>query len=62
MTAPGRYLLTFAVGDAIVATGRWDLHATAEKKFRSWVGDHGRGTARITLVDTETGQTLKSWP
>lgn len=62
MTAPGRYELTFAAGDAIVATGRWNLHATAEKKFRDWVGDHGRGTARITLVDTETGETLKAWP
>ncbi|MFJ8929201.1 hypothetical protein ACIRLA_21750 [Streptomyces sp. NPDC102364] len=62
MDAPGRYLLTFAADGRTVATGRWDLHATAEKKFRDWVGDHGRGTARITLVDTETGETLKAWP
>ena len=26
------------------------------------VGDYGRDGARIVLVDTETGETLASWP
>lgn len=55
-------MLTFAADDAIVATGWWNLHVTAEEKFRDWVGDHGRDGARITLVDTETEQMIKSWP
>lgn len=62
MSETGRYELTFAADDAIVATGWWNLHATAEEKFRDWVGDHGRDGARITLVDTETEQMIKSWP
>lgn len=59
---PGRYQLTFTVGDRTVADGWWDLRATAERKFTSWVGDHGRDGAHITLVDTATGQVLRSWP
>jgi hypothetical protein len=62
MDPAGRYELTFAADGRTVATGWWEKLATAERKFTSWVGDQGRGTARITLVDTETGETLKVWP
>jgi hypothetical protein len=50
MDPAGRYQLTFAADDAIVATGWWNLRATAEKKFRDWVADHGRdGALRAAL-------------
>jgi hypothetical protein len=62
MDPAGRYRLTPTAGGATIATGWWEERATAEKKFRAWVGDHGRGDARITLVDTEADETLKYWP
>ncbi|WP_306317181.1 MULTISPECIES: hypothetical protein [unclassified Streptomyces] len=62
MDSAGRYRLTLTVDGATVATGWWEKPATADKKFRDWIGDHGHGTARIFLVDTETGETLKAWP
>lgn len=62
MDPTGRYRLTLTVDDATVATGWWEKRATAERKFTSWVGDHGRDDARITLADTQTGEVLKTWP
>jgi hypothetical protein len=42
--------------------GWWASEATAHDKFTRWVGDWGRDGVRITLVDEETGRTLKAWP
>jgi hypothetical protein len=62
MDAEGRYRLTYSIDGARVTTGWWDLLATAEKKWKGWRDDHGRDGARITLVDTEDGRVIRSWP
>ena len=62
MDPAGRYRLTLTVDGATIADGWWNLRQNAERKFTSWVGDHGRGSARITLTDTETGDVIRSWP
>ncbi|SDL27390.1 hypothetical protein [Streptomyces indicus] len=63
MDSAGRYRLTLTIDGRAVAHGWWHSLATAERKFASEVGEYGhRATARITLVDTETGEVLKSWP
>jgi hypothetical protein len=62
MDPTGRYRLTLDFDGATIATGWWEKRVNAERKFTSWVGDHGRDGARITLVDTGTGDVVKSWP
>ncbi|WP_199546556.1 hypothetical protein [Streptomyces sp. N35] len=63
MDSAGRYRLTLVIGGRDVAIGWWKSRATAERKFAGDVGEYGhRETARITLVDTETGEVVKSWP
>lgn len=43
--------------------GWWAVRATADRKFRMWIGEHGSvAGARVTLVDEETGTTLTTWP
>jgi hypothetical protein len=43
--------------------GWWASRATADRKFRTWIGAHGNiAGARVTLVDEETGETLTEWP
>ncbi|MGW4784249.1 hypothetical protein [Streptomyces sp. NPDC004230] len=62
MDDAGRYRRTLTLDGQRVSDGWWDSEQTARKKFRAAVGDYGRDGARITLVDTETGLTLDSWP
>jgi hypothetical protein len=43
--------------------GWWADRGTADRKFRSWIGEHGNvDGARVTLVDEGTGETLTTWP
>ncbi|MGW3498342.1 hypothetical protein [Streptomyces sp. NPDC001020] len=43
--------------------GWWPDRATAEKKFRDWVGEYGSlRKARLVLVDTVEGDQVASWP
>jgi hypothetical protein len=42
--------------------GYWAALPTAEAKLERWLREHGSPTSRGELVDTETGETLKSWP
>lgn len=58
-----RYHLTLATGAEPVMQGWWGKRATAERKFSSWIGEHGSvDGARVVLVDEETGETLTTWP
>lgn len=64
MTAPppGRYQLSLVVDGRTVADGWWDRRKTADGRMTDWIGLHGRAGARLTLVDTETGARIRSWP
>ncbi|MFE1949987.1 hypothetical protein ACFW9D_05895 [Streptomyces sp. NPDC059524] len=62
MDPAGRYRLTLTIDGRPVANGWWSRLETAESKFTSWVGTYGSDGARIELVDTTTGQTVRSWP
>lgn len=58
-----RYHLTLSTGPQPVMHGWWGERATADRKFRTWIGEHGSvDGARVTLVDEETGETLTTWP
>jgi hypothetical protein len=58
-----RYHLTLSVGAQPVMQGWWSDRATAERKFRRWIGEHGTVTgARVTLVDEQEQLVLASWP
>lgn len=58
-----RYHLTLFAGAEPVMHGWWGKRATAERKFRRWIGEHGSvDGARVVLVDEETGETLTTWP
>jgi hypothetical protein len=60
---PDRFRVTLAAADRQVMNGWWTSEATARRKFRGWIGEHGsRPGARITLVDEETGAVLTTWP
>lgn len=60
---PDRFRVTLAAADCDVMTGWWASEATARRKFRDWIGEHGgRPGARITLADEETGTMLTTWP
>jgi hypothetical protein len=58
----GRYRVTLTIDGRETAIGWWNLRATAERKFSGWVGEYGRDGSSITVVDTETGEEVKSWP
>jgi hypothetical protein len=58
-----RYHLTLSTGGRPVMHGWWGKRATAERKFSSWIGEHGTvDGARITLVDEQEQLVLTSWP
>jgi hypothetical protein len=58
-----RYHLTLSTGGRPVMQGWWSGRATAEGKFRRWIGEHGSvDGARVTLVDEQEQRVLASWP
>jgi hypothetical protein len=58
-----RYHLTLYAGPRPVMHGWWADLATAERKYLSWIGEHGSvDGARIALVDEQEQQVLASWP
>lgn len=59
---PSRYHLLLFLDGRPAQHGWWGSEATARRKFKSWIGEHGRPGARITLVDEETGTLLTEWP
>jgi hypothetical protein len=62
MDDPERYRLTLTLDGRRVLDGWWGSEETARRKFRSTVGDYGRDGAEVALVDTESGETIASWP
>ncbi|MGW5582804.1 hypothetical protein [Streptomyces sp. NPDC003857] len=62
MDDAGRYRLTLTLDGREVLQGWWTREANARRKFSSVVGQYGRPGAHVSLVDTETGETLTSWP
>ena len=59
---PERFHLTLALDGEPTLDGWWGSEATARRKWAETVGEYGRDGARITLVDTETGEQLAVWP
>lgn len=58
-----RYHLTLYAGAEPVMQGWWSDRATADRKFLSWIGEHGSVSgARVVLVDEEEQRVLASWP
>jgi hypothetical protein len=58
-----RYHLTLHTGARPVMHGWWADLATADRKYRSWIGEHGSvDGARIVLVDEQEARVLKAWP
>lgn len=58
-----RYHLTLHADGRPIMHGWWSDRATADRKFRTWIGEHGNvDGARVTLVDEETGQVIHRWP
>ncbi|MET7495116.1 hypothetical protein [Streptomyces sp900116325] len=59
-----RYHLTLTIGARTVMRGSWSDQATAERKYKRWIGERGGvDGARITLTDeADGGRVLKSWP
>jgi hypothetical protein len=58
-----RYHLTLSTGGRPVMHGWWGKRATAERKFSSWIGEHGSVSgARVVLVDEQEQRVLTSWP
>lgn len=62
MTDPERFHLAVSLDGRPVLDGWWGSEKTARKKWAEAVGEYGRDGARITLVDTETGEKLAVWP
>ncbi|WP_331720042.1 hypothetical protein [Streptomyces sp. NBC_00147] len=63
----GRYRLTLTTtAGRTVIDGRWSNRATAERKFRSWIGSYSAiPSARIALAVQAADATwteLKAWP
>jgi hypothetical protein len=57
-----RYHLTLSTGGRPVMHGWWGKRATAERKFSSWIGEHGSvDGARVVLVDEQEQRVLASW-
>lgn len=62
MTDPaGRYRVTTTI-DGRRMLGWWDSLTTAEQKYAADEALYGRDGVTIELVDTEIGETLKTWP
>ena len=60
---PPKYHLLLAIHGRPTMHGWWTDRATADRKFRSWIGDYGSTNgARITLTDETDGQQLATWP
>lgn len=58
-----RYHLTLYTGVRPVMQGWWAERATAEDKFRRWIGERGSVEgAHIVLVDELEQLVLVSWP
>lgn len=62
-----RYHLTLTtLADGTLMHGWWSSRATADRKYRSWIGSYGSMPgARIVLAERLEGdreQVLKSWP
>ncbi|MFG2525921.1 hypothetical protein [Streptomyces sp. NPDC048527] len=62
-----RYHLTLTTtADRTVMDGQWSNLATAERKFRSWIGSYSAiPSAHIALAEQATDATwteLKAWP
>jgi hypothetical protein len=58
-----RYHLTLSTGGRPIMHGWWGDRATAERKFRRWIGEHGSvDGARVVLVDEQEQLVLASWP
>lgn len=62
MDDAGRYRLLLMLEDKPAMHGWWAEESTAYDQLPVWVGKWGVPGARITLVDTETGETLAEWP
>ncbi|MGP4052220.1 hypothetical protein [Streptomyces sp. 2A115] len=61
--ADQRCHLTLYSGTRPVAHGWWAAKATAERKFRTWIGEHGNvDGARVVLTDEVEGEVLAIWP
>lgn len=60
--APGRYHLSLLSGGRLVAHGWWASRATADGKFKTWIGEFTVDKPRLVLVDERTGVVLTSWP
>jgi hypothetical protein len=60
---PVRFYLTLTTDGRPAMHGWWPVRATADRKFREWIGEQGsRPGAGIVLVDEETGDALETWP
>ncbi|MEV8548299.1 hypothetical protein AB0L04_00390 [Streptomyces glaucescens] len=62
MTTPDRYHVTLTLAGRPALHGWWGSEQVARSQFTSLVGQYGQPGARVTLVDTETGDKLASWP
>jgi hypothetical protein len=61
--AAGRYHLTLISSGQRVMQGWWRDRGVAESKVTRWIGEHGEmPDPHLTLIDTETGVVLTSWP
>jgi hypothetical protein len=59
---PQRYHLTLTIDGQPAMHGWGGKRATAERKYKGWIGEHGSiAGARITLADTD-GRELAAWP
>jgi hypothetical protein len=59
---PQRYHLLLTIHGRPTMHGWWGSQATADRKFRSWIGDYGSTAgARITLTDEHDGRQLAAW-
>lgn len=60
---PDRYHLTLTTDGRPVMQGWWSVRATADRKFREWIGEQGsKPGARVVLVDDAAGDVLAEWP
>lgn len=58
-----RYHLTLTTQGKPVMHGWWGDLATAERKYRSWIGEHSSiDGIRVTLIDEQEQRVLASWP
>ncbi|QIB49562.1 hypothetical protein [Streptomyces aureoverticillatus] len=65
MTDPQRYRVTLSNSGTPIAQGWWGDHGSADRKFRSWIGDYGgRPGTHIELAERDGYDwiVLKSWP